>query len=249
MSKKLIGTAAVVLTLVAAAHADDQADAKAILDAAMKAQGGEALLRKFTAVHSKTKGNWHDGDKKIPVSYESFFDGSDKSRILSFDEDNKLTNIDVTIGKAGWEKNGDQETETLSGDKLNSVLDNSYVNWVTMLFPLKEKEYNLSVLDETEFGGRKAVGILVKNEKHDPIKLFFDKENHLLVMCQQKYKNIDDGKVYDQESILSDYRDVQGMKQPFKFEVLWDKATVFDVVVTEYKLYDKPLDEKLFTKP
>jgi hypothetical protein len=118
-----------------------------------------------------------------------------------------------------------------------------------MLFPLKEKEYNLSVLDETEIGGRKAVGILVENKKHDPIKLFFDKENHLLVKCQQKYKNIDDRKVYDQECILSDYRDVQGTKQPFKIEVLSDKAAVLDLGVTEMKLSDKPLDQKLFTKP
>jgi hypothetical protein len=249
MFRKLIVTAGVVLTLVAAAHADDKADANAILDAAMKAQGGEALLRKFTVVRSKTKGNWHDGDKKVPVSYESSFDGSDKCRILTFDEDNKLTNIEVLNGKEGWEKDADKETETLTGEKLNDRLENNYVNWVTMLFPLKDKEYQLSVLDEIDVGGRKAVGILVKHEKHDPIKLYFDKENFLLLKYEHKYKNIDDGKVYNEEIILSDYRDAQGTKLPFKSEVLWDKQTVLDVVVTEYRLSDKPFDEKLFTKP
>jgi hypothetical protein len=249
MCRTLIGTAAFALSLVGLAHANDQADAKVILDAAIKAHGGEAVLSKFTAVHSKTKGSWHDGDKKTPVSYESFYDGSDKSRLLSFDEDNKLTSIEAINGKNGWEKDGDQETETLSGEKLESLRENNYVNWVTMLFPLGAKEFHLSILDEIEVGGRKAVGILVKHEKHDPVRLYFDKETHLFVKLQRKYKNVDDGKVYDEECIVSDYRSVQDTKQPFKIEVLWDKETIFDVVMTEFKLYDRPLDEKLFMKP
>jgi len=36
---------------------------------------------------------------------------------------------------------------------------------------------------------------------------------------------------------------------PFKVEVLWDKETVFDFVVTEFKFYDRRLDDKLFVKP
>jgi hypothetical protein len=130
MNKTFFGAMVLAVSLVGVASADDQVDAKAILDAGIKAQGGEALLSKFTAVHSKTKGNWHDGDKKIPVSYESFFDGSDKSRLLSFGGDNRLTSIEVINGKEGWEKDGDQETETLSGDKLESLRENEYVNWV-----------------------------------------------------------------------------------------------------------------------
>jgi hypothetical protein len=111
-----------MMLVVRLAHANDQADAEVVLDAAMKAQGGEALLRKFTAVHSKSKGSWQNGGLKVPVSYEGFFDGSDKSRILTYAEHNKLTNIDVTNGTRGWEKSGDQETESLSRDKLNPLL-------------------------------------------------------------------------------------------------------------------------------
>jgi hypothetical protein len=118
-----------------------------------------------------------------------------------------------------------------------------------MLFPLQAKEFHLSVLDGTDVEGRNAVGILVKHEKHEPLKLYFDKESHLFVKLQHNYKNLDDGKVYDEECIASDYRNVQETKQPFKFKFLWNKETVFDFVVTEFKLYDKPLDEKLFAKP
>jgi hypothetical protein len=249
MYKLSFGAVVLAVALSPVASADDHADARAILDAGIKAQGGEAILSRFTAVHSKTKGNWHDGGEKTPVSYESFFDGSDKSRILSFDEDNKLTSIEVINGKEGWEKDDDQVTETLSGVKLDSRRENVYVNWVSQLFPLKEKEFHLSVLDEINVKGRSAVGILVKHEKHEPVKLYFDKESHLFVKLQHKFKNVDDGKEYDEECFVSDYRSVQETKQPFKVEVLWNKEMIFDVVVTETKMYDKPLDEKLFLKP
>jgi hypothetical protein len=249
MCRAVIGTTAFAFMLVGLAHADDQADAKAILDEGIKAQGGEAALSKFTRVHGKSKGTWHDGDKKTPVSYESFFNGSDKSRILSFDEDNKLRSIEVINGKEVWEKDDDQETEKLSGERLKDRLEFIYVCWATQLFPLKTQEFHLSVLDETEVGGRKAVGILVKHEKHEPLKLYFDVETHLLVKAQGKFKNPDDGKEYDQECVYSDYRNVEGTKQPFRCETFLDKKEDTDLLVTEMTPYDKPLDDKLFTKP
>jgi hypothetical protein len=237
------------IMLFGIARADEQTDARAILDAAMKAQGGEALLRKFTATHAKSKGTEYEADKKTPVSYETFSDGSEKDRILSFDEDNKLTGIEVINGEDVWEKNGDQEAVKLSGEQLHARREFAYVIWVVMLFPLKADDFHLSVLDDSEVGGRKAVGILVKHEKHDPVRLYFDKETHLFVKLQHQCKNPEDGKEYDEECVVSDYRSVQETKQPFKYETFWDKKKVSDLLVTEMKLYDKPLDEKLFTKP
>lgn len=249
MYKLAFGAVVLAVSLGPVAIADDQADAKAILDTGIKAHGGEAALSKFTRVYGKSKGTWYDGDKKTPLSYESYFDGSDKSRILSLDEDNKLTSIEVINGKDVWEKEGDQETEKLSGERLKDRLEFIYVCWATQLCPLKSQEFHLSVVDETEVGGRKAVGILVKHEQHDPLKLYFDKETHLLVKVQDKFKNPDDGKEYDQECVYSDYRNVQETKQPFKCETYLDKRLESDLLITEMKPYDKPLDDKLFSKP
>ncbi len=249
MCKMFFGTVILAVSLGGIAWADDQADAKAILDAGIKAQGGEAALSRFTRVHGKSKGTWYDGDKKTPLSYESFSDGSDKSRILSFDEDNKLRSIEVINGKDVWEKDDDKETEKLSGERLKDRLEFIYVCWATQLFPLKTQEFHLSLVDETDVGGRKAVGILVKHERHDPLKLYFDKETHLLVKVQGKYKNPDDGKEYDQECVYSDYRNVQDTKQPFRCKSFLDKKEDSDLLVTEMQPYDKSLDEKLFSKP
>jgi hypothetical protein len=50
-------------------------------------------------------------------------------------------------------------------------------------------------------------------------------------------------------SASSDYRTVQDMQQPYKVQTRWDGVKVSDLEVQEIKLYEKPLDEKLFAKP
>jgi hypothetical protein len=42
---------------------------------------------------------------------------------------------------------------------------------------------------------------------------------------------------------------VQGTKQAFKVVQSWNGTKTSDLQITEMKLYDKPLDEKLFSKP
>ena len=49
--------------------------------------------------------------------------------------------------------------------------------------------------------------------------------------------------------MTSDYRNVQETKQAFKVEVFWDGVKVSDLLISEMKLHEKPLDEKLFSKP
>jgi hypothetical protein len=249
MCKIILSAGAMGFLLCGLAKADDQANAIVILDEGIKAQGGEATLSKFTANHTKFKGAWYGGGTKSPLHCESFADGSDKGRTVTLSEDNKMSQVEVINGTDGWTKDGDQDTKKLSGKQLDSRREFQYVIWATTLVPLKAREFHLSVLDETDVGGRRAVPILVKHPKHDPLKLYFDKQTRLFVKYQRRFKNPTDGKEYDEECVVSDYRTVQETRQAFKFEIFWDKAKVADFVATDIRLYDTPLDEKLFEKP
>jgi outer membrane lipoprotein-sorting protein len=250
MRKPLFGATVVAMMLCAAARADDQAEAKAILDAGIKAHGGEAALSKFVGMYFKVKGTAYDEDKKkTPLSYEWFIQGEDKERTVSLDEDNKVTEVEVVNGKEGWVKEGDQASENLSSEQLESRREIIYLNWATMLVPSKVEGFRLSLLDETTVAGRKAVGILVSHDKHGPLKLYFDKETHLLVKYERKFKNVEVGKEFEEECVYSDYKDVQETKQPVKIEVSWNGMKLCDLQISEMKLSEKPLDEKLFTKP
>jgi hypothetical protein len=245
---RILATVALLSALGNLAKADDQADARVILDAGIKAQGGDAALSKVTGANIKSKGTWYEQHDKTPVVFESFFDGSDKSRVVSLNSDNTVAEIEVVNGQSGWEKQADQSSEALEGDQLATRREWVYVNWVTMLTPLRGGDFRLSTDGETEVAGRKAVGIIVEREKHDPVKLYFDKETHLLVKYEHKSRN-DDGKVIHEDCVLLDYRNVQDTKQPFKIELHWDGVKVCDLAVTDIKLFYKPLDRKLFEKP
>jgi hypothetical protein len=250
MCKMLFGAVVLAVSLGGIARADDRADATAILDEAIKAQGGEAALGKAVGLYFKVKGTAYDDDmQRTRLSFEWFIQGYDKERTVSFDGDDKVTEVEAINGKEGWTKYGDRATEKLSSEQLESRRDEIYLNWVTMLVPLKAKGFRLSPLAETSIAGRKAVGILVVQDKHDRISLYFDKNTHLLMKYERKYNNVAVGKVVDEECVYSDYRNLQETKQPFKMEVFWDGKKVYDLRILEMKLHEKPLDDGLFSKP
>jgi len=242
-------TMVLVASLAGLAIADDQSAARAILDEAIKAHGGEAALGKIVGLQCKVKGDLYEGDKKVPASFDWCFEGTDKMRTVSFDEKNKIDEIEVVNGKDGWVKDDQQPTVNLSAEQVVSEHEIIYVSWATNFVPLKEREFRLSVLDETTVAGRKVVGILIAHDRHEPLKLYFDKESYLLAKYRRKFKNIESGKDVDEECLYSNYRTVQGTKQPFESETSWDGVKVSHFLISEIKLYDKPLDEKLFSKP
>ena len=241
--------AVLAAALSVVAIADDQSAARAVIDASIEAQGGEAVCKQIVATYYDGKGFGYQGDAKTPIHNQWYFQKDEEMRWLSLNQDGKIEELEVVHGKDGWVKDGDQATEEMSKDQLKSHQDLLYANWEMMLVPLKSQEFRLSLLDEINVNGRKAVGVLVSHDGHDPLKLYFDKENHLLVKYERKYKNVDEGKVIVEETTLWDYRDVQKTKQPFKFEVFWDGAKVEDLSASAIKLYEQPLDEKLFSKP
>jgi hypothetical protein len=249
MYKSIFASIALTLFFSNHAAADGQADARAILDKAIEAHGGEAALSKVVALRGKFKGSAYQGVEKSPLNCEWTFQDVDKMRSVMFDDKGNPDMIEVVNGKEGWIKEGDKETETMSEAQVKSRLEIPYVNWITCLWPLKGKEFQLSPLPEKTVADRKAIGILVHHEKHDDVKLYFDRETHLLVSYERRFDNVDAGTVVDEHTIYSDYRTVKGTKQPFKMETYWGGVMSSEGTFKSCELSDKPLDEKLFAKP
>jgi len=176
--------------------------------------------------------------------------GKDKVRWIFLDAAaKKPLVIELINGRQGWAKTGDQAADELPGDMLDSESDDAYLNWATMLVPLKKDGVRLSTIKDETVAGRKAEGILVKAGKHRPFKFYFDAETHLLVMCETISKKEDVQSEVVERTIWSDFQDVQGTKQPLKLSVLWDGVEVSEGRVVDLKFYEKPLEAKLFEKP
>src|SRR5437899_2890259 len=111
MRNSSIGVLFAAMLFAGVARADDQAAARAIVDEALKAHGGEAALSKFTGADLKVKGTAYEGDLKTPVAFEWFLEGNDKMRTVTFDEQGKIDAIEVVHGREGWSKHGEDAAE------------------------------------------------------------------------------------------------------------------------------------------
>src|SRR5262249_2666322 len=149
-----------LLSASSAIIADEPETSSAILEKAIQATGGEAKLAKLQGLILKGKGVYHDaGNPDIPFTGVWYTQGADKGRTLIEMEIKgaKSRDLRVVNGDKGWSKQGNQEAQPMDKDELAEEQDNLYFNWITLLAPLKGKDFKLAPLDEAKVDGKAAV--------------------------------------------------------------------------------------------
>jgi hypothetical protein len=249
----MLTTLAVLSLLLAgrgAARADDQADAKALLDRAIKAAGGREALARYPAFRMKVKGTLHEADGDHAFTGEWFYQGADQARTVTVSETNgvKTREVHVVNGNKGWTKEDDNPTEEMDKDALAAEQAELYLNQVTNLVPLEDREFHLKPLGEAKVGKHEAVGLVVSRKGHADVQLFFARKDGLLLKCATTARDADKGKEVPQEVVFEDYKEVQGTQQAMKFLWTVDGKPSAEFEVLELKMTEK-LDEDLFAKP
>lgn len=232
----------------AAARADDSAEARALVDRALKAQGGAERLAKLPAVSGKLKGIFHGFGDGVPFTGEFAAQGPDRTRLVIEAEagDQKLRLVHVLNGNKGWVQVND-DTEELDKEALAEAREEAYAEWVATLVPLRDrKRFRLSPLGEIKIDGRPAAGARVSSEGHGDVNLYFDKASGLLVKTE--VRRTEDGQEVTEETFLGGYKEVQGTKQATRLTVKRDGETYMDCAISEYRLEEK-LDAAVFAKP
>jgi hypothetical protein len=224
-------------------------DAAAIIDKAIKAQGGAEKLGKFKAEQWSAKGivevmgqkfeytalYWYEDPERVRFEMETSFGGQ------------KFTITAATDGKKCWEKVNDK-LQDQGERKAKAFQHNAYAMHLCRLLPLKEKGLSLSVTGEEKIGGKPAVGILVSAKGHRDVTLFFDKESSLLVKVMTDAWDEFADKDVPQEIIFADYKEKDGHKVFGKLTIKRDGKLFLEEELSGQKFLDK-LDPKLFEKP
>jgi hypothetical protein len=231
-----------------AARADDGAAVQALVDKAVQAQGGRARLEKLPAVTAKCKGTFHGLGAAAAFTGEFAFQGPDRSKfdIETEADGQKFRLVVVLAGRQGWVKVND-DTEEQDEDDLAEAREEAYAEWVATLMPLKDKKFRLAPLGEVAVAGRPALGIKVSSKGHHDVDLYFDRETSLLVKTQTRIKD-DDSQEVTEETFLSDYKEVQDVKQAMKIVVKRDGKPYLEIEVPECQLAER-LDASAFAKP
>jgi hypothetical protein len=238
-----------VLAATLPTRADDAAAARALVDKAVKAHGGEATLAKFPAITVAMKGTFHGMGMAIPFTGDIVTQGADQLKVDIQIEagGQKFRVINVMNGDKGWTKFNDDVKE-MSKDEVAEARHQAYAGWVATLAPLKDKAFTLATVGEVKVDDRSAVGVKVSRKDHRDVDLYFDKESGLLVKMETRVKDEGSGQEVTEESVMSDYKEVQGTKQAMKFTIKRDGKLYLEGEMTDVQLAEK-LDASVFAKP
>jgi hypothetical protein len=238
-----------LLAVAVPARADDAADARALVEKAVKAHGGQEKLEKLPAVTLTMKGKVHVMEQVFPFSGEIITVGEDKLKLdIEIEAGGmKLRIVNVLAGHKGWNKMGDK-TDELDKDKLAEIHAQAYSGWVSTLAPLKDKRFTLATIGEMKIDNKPALGVKVTSKGRRDVDLYFDKETGMLVKTETRVKDDASGQEVTEENFPSGYKEVQGIKHAMKFIVKRDGKLFLEGEATECHLAEK-LDASVFAKP
>jgi photosynthetic reaction center cytochrome c subunit len=221
--------------------APDAPSADQVLDKYVQAIGGASRAASLTSFVAKgnSGGYGPEGDKR-PVEIFAKASGQRTTIIHTLDGDSTAT----FDGRAGWTAAPHRPVPVLA--LTGGELDGAKVD-VQLSFPAQIKQ---------AFGGWRAGAVTTINDRPAQVlegtspggtlaKLYFDRESGLLVRLV-RFAPSKVGRLPTQID-YSDYRDVAGVKLPFRWTVTWLSG------VDSFELTDVqtnvPIDAKRFAKP
>jgi outer membrane lipoprotein-sorting protein len=232
-----------LLVSVRVGEADDQAQARKIVDRAIKATGGEERLARIKAMTSEEKGTYYGMGEGMPYTGKYAFAHPNRFRM-------EIVGV-FTVAyneKAGWTNMGGQ-LDDMPKEELAEHHEESRAMWLSWLVPLKDEGVTLSLIGKKKVDDRPAVGVRASSKGHRDVELFFDKETGLLAMLRQTVKAEElEGKEVTQETVLRDFKAVDGVQVAMKVLITRDGKKYVESETLKIEFHDK-LDESLFEKP
>jgi hypothetical protein len=244
---RLVLLIAIASLVVAPMRADDAAIA--IINTGIKAHGGEKALMKNKAGEYKMKGTMPFLDGDLPYTYTIAYQLPDKFK-MTFDSllvEQKLSMTGIGDGdKFKIVLNGKvQKNEDNTNDELRQGAASQEIS---MLYPLLDKEkYTIKSGEDAKIAGVECSTVLVEGKKTKPMKLYFEKKTGLL-HATVRPRSAPPGGIHevDEETVMSDYKEVEGVKVPMKLVMKHGNKPYMSSTVTEVKLSAK-LDPKVFS--
>lgn len=242
---------ALVFALAARGQAND--DARAIIDKAIKAHGGEERLAKFkdAAIESKAKGTVNALGNQLDFTLETYVQMPDKLKTVMH---LTLNGMNYTTTQVF---NGDKFFLNVNGMSLDNLLDDKakeevkeqlYSEGLARLAFFKDKSVELAPLGEIKVEGKDAVGIRLSSKGHRDASLYFDKTTGLLVKIENRIVDFTTKQEKMQTKILLDYKVEDGFPRPTRVIVNHDDQKLMEAEITEVKVTEK-FDESVFAKP
>jgi len=229
-------------------RADDEA-AKAVLDKAVKALGGEEKLAKAEQSTFTTKGTVSINGNDVEFTVKGTSRGIDhyRSEFEGTFDGNPVKVVSVLNGDKAWRVVNDNVME-LDADAVANEKRVAYTQIASRtLVPLKGKGFKVETAPDEKVGDKPVAVLKVTGPDGKGFTLSFDKESGLPVKMATKARGFM-GEEYDQESTYSDFKDFDGVKWATTTAVTRDGAKFLEQHITDFKVLDK-VDPETFAEP
>lgn len=221
----------------------DDSKARAVIDKAIDAAGGKDKLKKAQATTWTEKGTYYGMGDGLPYTGKFAVQWPHQFRM----EIEGAFVIVVTKDK-GWVKNAEGVQE-MDAEQFARQKENNHAGWVASLLPLSEKQFKLALSGDEKVDGRECSVVRVSSDGHRDVLLFFDKQSHLLSKVKSRVNSAEQGgKEVTQETTVTDYREVDGIRSPMKVALKHDGKHFVESEIQELKYVGK-LSDDVFAKP
>jgi hypothetical protein len=226
------------------AQADDQTAGLNLIETAIRARGGESRLTTYAAETGKLTGTYAGQ----PFACVYWILPPNRWRYEMKLGDSAVAG--VVDGSTGWFiRLSDNTAIDMTASQLAESRESLHAGWLESLLPLKGKDFVLTKVGEITIAGELAVGIRVSSKGHADVTLYFDMASGLLVKTERRIRDAEQrGKEVIEETILSRYEEVRGVKISMKQVITHDGKPFAEWSRTEVELLES-LDDKFFKKP
>jgi hypothetical protein len=239
---------AVVLVVLSWAHVSAAQTADDIIEKSINAFGGRAALEKIKTRVAVGDIMLSTQAGEIPGTIEVTNAAPNKTRALlkadlsAFGAGQLL--IDQRFdGTTGYVLDSMQGDRPISGNQLDNMRNTSFPH---PFLTYKATGFKVTLIGKEKVGDRDAFVLTFEPPTGSSITQYIDAETYLPIKSVAKV-NVPPVGEFEQTTETSDYRDVDGVKVPFKIK---NTSSVQGMTMTFVKItHNAPVDEKIFSKP
>jgi len=225
-------------------------DPKQVIERAIQARGGEALLKKLQTASFTGNGLSAPQNQVAHFKFRTTSDLPERIRDES-DYEGGIKFVQVVNRDKGWNSiKNDKNLEVKDMDAVNLryVRELLYVNQLLTLVPLRESRFTLKPLPDRRLEGVIVQAFVIECKEKPDVTLFVEKENGLPLMVKVRATDPNTYIEKDQETYFMKYAAMQGIQFPKRWVVYNDGNKSMELNFDEFKLLDK-VDDILFAKP
>jgi len=228
---------------LAAVTPEASAKGKELLLAARAAMGGSALMKvKDVTVAADAVMSTPQGDVSLKTESTVSLSGRMLNKIVS-----PMGEMTVGYdGQAGWMGMGGQ-TRDMPGSQTGELGASLFRQSIALLQDFEKPGYTVQALGPAQADGKPAEVVAVSDTARSfQVKVYIDPATHLIVMKQYMAGLM--GPPAETEESYSDYRDVKGVKMPFKTVTRQGGKVGADMTVTDVQV-NPAVPESWYKKP